>query len=128
MTKISVIVCALLLSGCSVYMAATKEGVDIAELSACETRACIEASNPEILNTYEPADDGSYEILYRAQRAEGSASRAVMHGLLDVATLGIWEVVGTPMEGYMSSDKFVVFKAKYTADDAVEYINIQGAS
>lgn len=31
---------------------------------------------------------------------EPSAGRAIGHGVMDVLTLGIWEVVGTPVEGF----------------------------
>ena len=31
---------------------------------------------------------------------EPSAGRAIGHGIMDVLTLGLWEVVGTPIEGF----------------------------
>jgi hypothetical protein len=36
-----------------------------------------------------------------------------MHGLLDVATLGIWEVAGTPMEGAYDKDKYYAIRVTY---------------
>ena len=36
---------------------------------------------------------------------EPSAGRAIGHGVMDVLTLGIWEVVGTPVEGFQGEKK-----------------------
>jgi hypothetical protein len=36
-----------------------------------------------------------------------SAGRAIAHGAMDVLTFGIWEVVGTPIEGFKGSKKRV---------------------
>jgi hypothetical protein len=36
-----------------------------------------------------------------------------MHGALDVASLGVWEAVGTPVEGAMRDKKYVVITATY---------------
>jgi len=38
---------------------------------------------------------------------EGSAGRAIGHGAMDVLTLGIWELVGTPIEG-CRGDKYQI--------------------
>ena len=39
---------------------------------------------------------------------EPSTGRAVGHGVLDVMTLGLWEVVGTPIEALNQGDKIQV--------------------
>jgi hypothetical protein len=36
-----------------------------------------------------------------------------MHGVLDVATWGLWEVAGTPMEGAFDKDKYYGIKVKF---------------
>ncbi len=55
------------------------------------------------------------EELYEVQKPTKSTGRAVTHGALDVATLGLWEVAGTPAEMAMSMpDKYqlvVYYKA-----------------
>jgi hypothetical protein len=35
--------------------------------------------------------------------SEPSAGRAVAHGVMDVLTLGIWEIAGTPIEKYQAT-------------------------
>ena len=36
---------------------------------------------------------------------EPSAGRAIGHGVMDVLTLGLWEVAGTPIEGMQGEKK-----------------------
>jgi hypothetical protein len=50
---------------------------------------------------------------FKILKPQGSTGRAVMHGLLDVATLGIWEVAGTPMEGAYDKDKYYAIRVTY---------------
>jgi len=56
---------------------------------------------------------------------EPSAGRAIGHGVMDVLTLGLWKVVGTPIEGvqgetyhatitYDRDDKVVEIKTRKT--------------
>ena len=47
------------------------------------------------------------------------ASRAVFHGAADVFTLGIWEVVGTPIEGSFDGKKITV-RVIYDSSDKVK--------
>ena len=46
------------------------------------------------------------------------ASRAVFHGAADVFTLGIWEVIGTPLEGSFDGKRITV-RVIYDANDKV---------
>lgn len=48
---------------------------------------------------------------------EASTGRAVVHGVMDVLTLGIWEVVGTPIEA-LKGDKMRL-QVIYDAQDNV---------
>jgi len=42
-----------------------------------------------------------------------------MHGLLDVATLGVWEVAGTPIEA-TKNKKYVTLTVQYSADGTMK--------
>ncbi|MEM9751662.1 MAG: hypothetical protein AAF869_12000 [Pseudomonadota bacterium] len=100
------------LTGCSVGMAARTEGVKADEISQCETRACfLSADTAQMVSAKDRADGGKVET-YRFQLKRGSAGRAAMHGVLDVATIGLWEVVGTPMEA-TKSKKYIMISALY---------------
>ncbi len=103
------------LSACSVYMASKKEGVDVADVSACKTRGCVHASGATLVSTDPVVGDELIET-YKVRKATGSAGRALMHGVLDVATIGLWEVVGTPIEGSMNKEEHVGLKVVSNKD------------
>ena len=51
----------------------------------------------------------------------GKAGRALFHGAADVVTLGLWELVATPMEGVFDGDE-VAFRVRYDAEDCVDEV------
>ena len=54
-------------------------------------------------------DDGQLTANYEyVVGNEPSTGRAMGHGVLDVLTLGLWEVVGTPIEAVNQGDKITV--------------------
>ena len=61
---------------------------------------------------------------YLVQKPKGSTARAVMHGVLDVSSLGLWEVVGTPMEGHIGKKDKVAVRIHYNKDETVSKIEI----
>lgn len=85
-----------------------KEGASIHELSQCKTKTCL-LSKGAIPADRKNEDGLLIEECYQVQKPKGTASRAVMHGLLDVVTLGIWEVAGTPIEGSVGKKERNVF-------------------
>ena len=101
---------AILASGCSVYMSAKKEGTDFEDLQRCKTKPCLIAAGAEPLQVAGLGDDTE---AYKVMKAHGSVGRAVMHGVLDVATFGIWEVAGTPMEGAFDKNKYYGISVLY---------------
>lgn len=121
------VVFVVVLSGCSVAMAAKKEGVEVTEIMACQTEACILAlKDTEELQRKET--ETGVIVKYRSLQKEGSTGRAVMHGLLDVATLGIWEVAGTPIEGAKGKDQFYVYEIHYDHDGKIQKTTIEAAT
>lgn len=106
-----------LFSGCAVYMAAkgTPEPFGGGPLAGQERNAVIAKlgapkqsveSNGRRLETYE----------YKTGDAP-SPWRAVVHGILDFASLGIWEVLGTPIE--MAQGEKVRVTVEYDEDGRV---------
>ncbi len=51
---------------------------------------------------------------------EPSAGRALGHGALDVITLGLWEVIGTPIELAVGSEDHDRFEIFYDENDKIE--------
>lgn len=63
-------------------------------------------------------DDNSRTLVYEYEIGnDPSAGRAAVHGLLDIATLGGWELIGTPVEAFQG-DKYRI-SITYDADDKV---------
>lgn len=109
-----------LFSGCAVYMAAkgSPEPPAGAPLVGQDRNAVIANigppkqstdSNGRRLETYEYKTDD-----------EPSPWRAVVHGVLDLASVGIWEAIGTPIE--MSQGKKVRVTVEYDEDGRVSNV------
>jgi hypothetical protein len=109
----SLTVASLCISSCSVFMAAHKSGVSVDELSSCQTRDCIISKGAEPISSSHNKSGVVIGETYRVKKPTGSTARAVMHGVLDVSTFGIWEAVGTPMEGVMNQSEFYSIKVLY---------------
>ena len=116
-----------LVIGCSsaAEMAAKHEGVSVSDIEDCENRLCFLKLGSEILDKKENGD-GTLTEIYRVKRARGSSVRSFTHGVLSIGTLGVWNVVGTPIEGLMSSDEFIVFRVFYDAQEKAKKVELQG--
>ncbi len=117
MRLITVALIGLLAAGCSVGMAMSgKPDPNLGALSVGQSRDIV------LLNLGQPAKTATTETgrtdVFRLERGnQKSVGRAVGHAAMDVLTMGIWEVVGTPIEGF-AGDKFTV-TVEYNKDDKV---------
>ncbi len=114
---------AVFLSGCSVYMASKKEGVKIEEASQCKTRGCLVAKGAIPVSS-RTGKDGNVIEVFNVRKPTGSTSRAVMHGILDIATLGLWELAGTPMEGSQNKVEMISIEVYYDKNETIKEIKI----
>lgn len=113
------------LTACSVVMAAKGNGVNPKELGGCKTRSCLIASGATPID-HHSKQGKLYSENFRATMPTGSAARAAMHGLLDVSTLGLWEVAGTPIEGVKGKKIGYVVAVKYDQDGStVKHMSFQ---
>lgn len=123
-----VLICVLaIFSGCSVYKASSNEGVDVSDIEVCRSRGCFFSHGMQLLDKKEI--NGKCVETYRAvaRKSGGNYLRATGHGVLDVCTLGLWEVAGTPIEGAMDNNRgYVVVRAVYpsTTVETVEGLEI----
>ncbi|MBN9413181.1 MAG: hypothetical protein J0H12_04575 [Candidatus Paracaedimonas acanthamoebae] len=96
----------LTLEGCSVGMALNGEkepDLSVIRQGITKTEVDIQLGDPV---SVEALDKGWKKCIYSYSVGdESSAGRAIGHGVMDVLTLGIWEVVGTPIEGFRG-DKY----------------------
>lgn len=94
----------IIAGGCAVYMAANQPNAkDLTVLSAGQPRARLIAELGPPVSTQ--TDKGvRTDIFSFTQGYSGGAKagRAVLHGAADVFTMGLWEAVGTPTEGYFN--------------------------
>ena len=123
----ALVVLAATLSGCSVVMASRKRGVEVSNIMICRTEACVLALKDTEVMGSEETNDGRV-VTYRSLQKQGSTGRAVMHGLLDVATLDIWEVAGTPIEAHANNEQYLVYRVIYDDDNNVIRATIEAAS
>jgi hypothetical protein len=98
--RLSALALGWLLAGCSVGMALSgSDNPDLGAIQVGSSRGEVEMhlGSPTDSTTLE---DGRRADIYQYEIGnEPSAGRAIGHGAMDVLTLGLWEVVGTPIEG-----------------------------
>jgi hypothetical protein len=122
----TVLVC-LSLQACSVGMALSgSENPDLGAIRVGASRGEVELHLGTAIKTT-PLPDGKRADVYEYEIGnEPSAGRAVGHGVMDVLTLGIWEIVGTPIEGVQGETYHATIV--YDQDDRVAEINTQKVS
>ena len=85
----------------------------------------------EILDKH-TEENGKYTETYRAKARKSGFNyvRAAGHGALDVMTLGLWEVAGTPVEGALSNNRgYITARVVYANknSDVIEKIEVHDA-
>lgn len=110
-------------SGCSVFMAIDQPGkknVDLFRVGTSRSVLLGEFGTPAVS---EMRSGRKYEIFKFVQgySTEAKAGRALVHGAADVATFGLWEVVGTPAEAIFSGDE-MAYEVSYDQDNKVDEV------
>lgn len=111
------------LPGCSVFMAAS--GDDDPQMHMVQRgapRYVVEGElGPAVSETTD--EDGNTVCTYKVEVGnESSGARAGMHAVLDILTIGIWEVVGTPIEA--TQGDIVEATVTYGSDNTVTDLQI----
>lgn len=98
-------------------LGAVRQGVTRGEVEMHLGQPVQTATQPDgsVINTY------VYEV-----GNEPSAGRAMGHAAMDVLTLGLWEIIGTPVEG-IQGEKYQAVVI-YAPDNTVKSISTQKAS
>jgi hypothetical protein len=110
--------------GCSVYMAANqpdKKDVSVFNAGTPRTHVIAEAGAPR--HTKENADGTLTDtfVFVQGYSSGSKAGRALFHGAADVLTLGLWEVIGTPVEAVADGTEVKV-QVEYDANEKVQNI------
>lgn len=125
--KSAIFIGVFFVSGCSVFMAAHSDGVDANTLGSCKVRGCLIGKGLTPVSSSKGASGRLISETFQGQVPTGSAARAAMHGVLDVATFGIWEVAGTPIEGVKNKKEYYAVKAFYENDgETIKGIQLAG--
>ena len=96
------------LTACSVFMAATQPDAKNASLfmrGTDRSQLLAEFGKPQ---SSEIGDDGKkHEIFVFTQgySTGNKVGRAIFHGAADVFTLGLWEILATPIESHFDGNK-----------------------
>jgi hypothetical protein len=111
--------------GCAPYMAATQPSAKNLELFRVGTprnALLAEFGAPAVTEIR----NGKQHEVFRFIQGYSTATRtgrALLHGVADVATLGLWEVVGTPAEAVFSGDQ-MAYDVTYDKDDVVDQVTV----
>jgi hypothetical protein len=119
------VILAVSLSGCSVFMAAKqpeKKDVDLLKEGTSRAMLISEFGAP-VISEYR--NGKRYEIFKFVQgySTGAKAGRAFLHGAANVVTLGLWELVGTPTEITFSGDE-MAFQVSYDENDIADEVAV----
>lgn len=115
---LGILLISLSLSACSVGMALSgKKDPDLSVIKRGANRSEVELQLGSPLKVAEGANDESLATYEYEIGNEPSTGRAVAHGAMDVLTLGLWEVIGTPVEA-ITGNKYQI-TITYDKEDKV---------
>ena len=117
---LSCLIVSLFLTGCSVGMAMSgKPDPNLGVLEVGQSRDIV------LLNIGQPTrtaatEKGRTDVFELERGNQQSVGRAAGHAVMDVLTIGLWEIVGTPIEGF-TGDEFTV-SIEYDENDKVKKV------
>ena len=110
--------------GCSVYMAANQPGkkdVSVFNAGTPRTHVIAEAGVPRLTKENPDGTLTDTFVFVQGYSSGNKAGRALFHGAADVLTLGLWEVIGTPVEAVADGTEVAV-QVEYDANEKVRNI------
>ena len=113
---------ALLLSACSVVMAAKQPGkkdLSIIKVGTTRTEIITEFGAPVAQEIDAEGRRIEHYLFVQGYSTAAKTGRAVFHGVADVFTLGLWEIVGTPTEAIFDGTAYTL-RVVYDVDDKVQ--------
>lgn len=109
------------LTGCSVVMASKQDDyVNVEDVQPGVHKRVVISTFGAPVQSYTNSKGEKCEIFkFRQGYKKGTkVGRAVLHGTADVLTLGLWELVGSPVEAGLSGDD-VSYEVCYNNEDIV---------
>ena len=111
------------LAGCSVGMAMSgKRDPNLGAIKVGSSRGEVDLHMGSTAIQTVTNTDGTRTDIYEYEIGnEPSSARAIGHGIMDVLTLGLWEIIGTPIEGFQGDKHRLV--VVYDENDRVRSLN-----
>lgn len=116
--------------GCSIYMRANRpvyRNVNVAQHGATRTAVVGELGLPERSEERNGKRIDTYRLDPEAGTKGTKMAVTSAHFIADAATLGLWEIVGTPLEMATKHD-LVTYVITYSAEDRIESVQTYGSS
>lgn len=99
------------LSGCSAVMAAKgKREANVSALQMGDTKNVVHAKLGYQPLRIQASGNKQIEIYEIEFGNEPSMGRAIAHGTLDLLTIGLWEIVGTPLEATTGEKSYLILE------------------
>lgn len=99
------------LSGCSAVMAAKgKREANVSALQMGDTKNVVHAKIGYQPIRTQASGKKQIEIYEIEFGNEPSMGRAIAHGTLDLLTIGLWEIVGTPLEATNGEKSYLILE------------------
>ncbi|MCA9073728.1 MAG: hypothetical protein KDA93_01755 [Planctomycetaceae bacterium] len=111
------------ISGCSAVMAArapVKKDLSVLTPGIPRGRVISELGAP-VHTHHQQGQEVDVFAFKQGYKTSTRYSRAFFHGVADVFTYGLWEIVGTPLEGTMQGEE-VRAEVAYTPDGTIDRI------
>ena len=113
----------IVLSSCSVGMALSgTEQKDTSVFYQGAHRSFVHAKTGLPSHSIKDKDGKWIDTYIIVKGNETSAGRAIGHGVMDVLTLGLWEVIGTPIEAIAGGEEHVRYVLYYDQEDKIETV------
>ena len=111
-------------TGCAVVMAAKQpdyKNVDLVKVGTPRGALLGEFGHPTATDTRPNGDRCDVFSFTQGYSGGAKAGRAFVHGVADVLTLGLWEIIGTPTEAVFSGST-VGYETCYDKEDRVKQV------
>ncbi len=108
------------LASCSVGMAMHgKEDVNLSSITVGQDRSIVIMHLGQPYRTF--ANENGRVDTYAVERGNApSVGRAAGHAVMDLLTFGLWEIIGTPIEGF-AGEEFTI-TIEYGSDDKIKSV------
>jgi hypothetical protein len=121
MGRVLAILLVPLLASCSVVMATKQPSLKDMNVFRPGTERDVVIAQVGVPVSTEKLPDGRKDIytFIQGYSSGAKAARAIFHGAADVFTIGIWEAIGTPIEGAFDGKK-ITERVFFDKDDRVK--------